>query len=158
MTLKKQPNSKMCFICGMKNIAGVKVFFYEQDDGSVLARFTGREIHQGYPGRMHGGVISGILDETMGRAVMFNGGEIWGVTVALEARFKHPVPLDVELTAVGRIVKDRQFYFKGTGELRLPDGTVAVEATGKYWKMPLADIADFDAEPVEGQVVELLSA
>lgn len=153
MTLKKQPNSKMCFICGMKNVAGVKVFFYEQDDGSVLARFTGREIHQGYPGRMHGGVISGILDETMGRAVMFNGGEIWGVTVALEARFKHPVPLDVELTAVGRIVKDRQFYFEGTGELRLPDGTVAVEATGKYWKMPLADIADFDTEVQEWRVV-----
>lgn len=153
MTLKKQPNSKMCFICGMKNVAGVKVFFYEQEDGSVLARFTGREIHQGYPGRMHGGVISGILDETMGRAVMFNGGEIWGVTVALEARFKHPVPLDVELTAVGRIVKDRQFYFEGTGELRLPDGTVAVEATGKYWKMPLADIADFDAEVQEWRVV-----
>lgn len=153
MTLKKQPNSKMCFICGMKNVAGVKVFFYEQDDGSVLARFTGREIHQGYPGRMHGGVISGILDETMGRAVMFNGGEIWGVTVALEMRFKQPVPLDVELTAVGRIVKDRQFYFEGTGELLLPDGTTAVEAKGKYWKLPLDDIADFDTEIQEWRVV-----
>lgn len=153
MTSKKQPNSKMCFICGMKNVAGVKVFFYEQDDGTVLARFTGREIHQGYPGRMHGGVISGILDETMGRAVMFNGGEIWGVTVALAARFKQPVPLGVELTAVGRIVKDRQFYFEGSGELLLPDGTVAVEATGKYWKMPLDDIADFDPEIQEWQVV-----
>lgn len=153
MTLKKQPNSKMCFICGMKNVAGVKVFFYEQDDGSVLARFTGREIHQGYPGRMHGGVIGGILDETMGRAVMFNGGEIWGVTVALEMRFKQPVPLDVELTAVGRIVKDRQFYFEGTGELLLPDGTTAVEAKGKYWKLPLDDIADFDTEIQEWRVV-----
>ncbi len=153
MTLKKQPNSKMCFICGMKNVAGVKVFFYEQDDGSVLARFTGREIHQGYPGRMHGGVIGGILDETMGRAVMFNGGEIWGVTVALEMRFKQPVPLDVELTAVGRIVKDRQFYFEGTGELLLPDGTTAVEAKGKYWKLPLDDIADFDTEVQEWRVV-----
>ena len=153
MTLKKQPNSKMCFICGMKNVAGVKVFFYEQDDGSVLARFTGREIHQGYPGRMHGGVIGGILDETMGRAVMFNGGEIWGVTVALEMRFKQPVPLDVELTAAGRIVKDRQFYFEGTGELLLPDGTTAVEAKGKYWKLPLDDIADFDTEVQEWRVV-----
>ena len=72
--MRKQPNSRMCFICGMKNVAGVKVFFYEQEDGSVLARFSGQEIHQGYPGRMHGGVVSGILDETMGRAVMFNGG------------------------------------------------------------------------------------
>lgn len=151
--MRKQPNSRMCFVCGMKNIAGVKVFFYEQEDGSVLARFTGQEIHQGYPGRMHGGVVSGILDETMGRAVMFNGGEVWGVTVALELRFKQAVPLFVELTAVGRIVKDRGVYFEGAGELRLPDGTVAVEAKGKFWKLPLSEIADFDTEREEWRVI-----
>lgn len=151
--MRKQPNSRMCFICGMKNIAGVKVFFYEQDDGSVLARFTGQEIHQGYPGRMHGGVVSGILDETMGRAVMFNGSDVWGVTVALELRFKQPVPLFVELTAVGRMVKDRGPYFEGAGEIYLPDGAVAVEAKGKYWKLPLSEIADFDVQREEWQVV-----
>jgi len=37
-TSRKQPNSRMCFICGMKNIAGLKTFFYEQPDGTVLAR------------------------------------------------------------------------------------------------------------------------
>ena len=42
----------------------------------IMARFTGQDVHQGYPGRMHGGVITGILDETIGRAVMFNGGEV----------------------------------------------------------------------------------
>ena len=71
--MNKQPNSYHCFICGVKNSAGVHVRFYEvQRDGSgdeIVARFTGQEQHQGYPGRMHGGVITGILDETIGRAI-----------------------------------------------------------------------------------------
>ena len=152
----KQPNSRMCFICGMKNPVGLRTFFYEQPDGSVLARFTGREQHQGYPGRMHGGVISGIMDETIGRAIMNGlepGEEVWGVTAELNVRFRQPVPLGVELTAVGRIIRNARLLFEGTGELLLPDGTVAVEARGKYLKLPLEKVADFDPEQIEWRVV-----
>ena len=152
----KQPNSRMCFICGTRNAAGLKGSFYEQSDGTVLARFTGHEQHQGYPGRMHGGVISGIMDETIGRAIMVGlepGQEVWGVTAELNVRFRKPVPLDVELTAVGRITRDTHLLFEGTGELLLPDGTVAVEAKGKYLKLPLEMVADFDHEREEWRVV-----
>lgn len=152
----KQPNSRMCFICGMKNIAGMKTSFYEQEDGTVLARFTGHEQHQGYPGRMHGGVISGIMDETIGRAIMVGLGtdqEVWGVTAELSVRFRKPVPLDVELTALGRITRDTRLLFEGSGELLLPDGTVAAEAKGKYLKLPLEKLADFDKEQEEWRVI-----
>ena len=64
--MNKQPNSRMCFICGVKNIAGVHVRFYEPGDGTVQARFTGQEIHQGYPGRFHGGVLAGITGRDTG--------------------------------------------------------------------------------------------
>ena len=148
----KQPNSRMCFICGLKNIGGLKTSFYEQEDGTVLAHFTGHEHHQGYPGRMHGGVISGIMDETIGRAIMVGlepGQEVWGVTAEINVRFRKPVPLEVELTAVGRITRDTRLLFEGAGELLLPDGTVAAEAKGKYLKLPLEMVADFDAEREE---------
>ncbi len=65
------------------------------------------------------------------------GEAIWGVTAELNVRFRKPVPLDVELTAVGRITNEDQPTFEGTGELYLPDGTVAVEATGKYVKLDI---------------------
>jgi acyl-coenzyme A thioesterase PaaI-like protein len=146
----------MCFICGIKNIGGLKAFFYEQPDGTVLSRFTGHEEHQGYPGRMHGGVISGIMDETIGRAVMIGvppDREVWGVTAELTVRFRKAVPLDVELTAVGRITRDTRLLFEGTGELLLPDGTVAADARGKYIKLPLEKVADFDPEREEWRVV-----
>ena len=93
--------------------------FYEQEDGSVLSRFTAPEQHQGYPGRMHGGVITAIMDETIGRAIMIGYGEaIWGVTVELNVRFRKPVPLGVELTAVGRITQREQPPFRGQRRTR----------------------------------------
>ena len=143
----------MCFVCGERNPAGMHVHFYEQEDGSLLAKFTGAEHHQSYPGRMHGGVITSILDETIGRAIMMRyGADIWGVTVELNVRFLKPVPLETPLTAVGRITVDRSRMFEGTGELLLPDGTVAVTCTGRYIKMDITKIADFDEEREEWYV------
>jgi uncharacterized protein (TIGR00369 family) len=151
--MKKQPTSRMCFVCGESNTAGVHVRFYEQEDGSLLARFTGADHHQGYPGRMHGGVITAIMDETMGRAIMIAHGEaVWGVTGELTVRFRKPVPLGVELTAVGRIVSEKSRTFEGAGELYLPDGSLAVEGSGKYVKLDISRIADFDTDREEWYV------
>ena len=152
--MNKQPNSRMCFICGVKNIAGVHVRFYEPGDGTVVARFTGQEIHQGYPGRFHGGVLAGILDETLGRAIRLeHGDDVWGVTVELTIRYRQPVPLEVELQAIGRITAERSRLFEATGEVMLPDGTVAVEASGKFVKLLPDTLAEFDPAAEEWQIV-----
>jgi acyl-coenzyme A thioesterase PaaI-like protein len=104
---------------------------------------------------MHGGIISTILDETIGRAIMIQSeGDIWGVTIDLQIRFKKPVPLDEELRVIGRITKDSSRSFEGTGELLLEDGTVAAKGYGKYLKVPLDKIADFDVEAQEWGVVQ----
>ncbi len=150
----KQPNSRMCLVCGLKNPFGLHTSFYELDSKELLAIFKPREEHQSYPGRLHGGIISTILDETIGRAIMIQSDdEIWGVTVELQVRFKKPVPLHEELRVIGRITKDSSRFFEGTGELLLEDGTVAAEGHGKYLKAPLEKIADFDVEAQEWGVV-----
>ena len=151
----KQPNSKMCLVCGLKNPFGLHTSFFELENNELLAVFTPREEHQSYPERLHGGITSTILDETMGRAIMIkSAGEVWGVTVELNIRFKKPVPLDQELRVVGRITKDSNRFFEGTGELLLEDGTVAAQGHGKYLKVPLEKIADFDADAQEWRVVQ----
>ena len=130
--MKRQPNSRMCFTCGEENPAGVHVRYYEQEDGLVLARFTGQDHHQGYPNRLHGGVIAGVLDETIGRVIMARGTlRILGVTKEIRVRYRQPVPLGIELTAVGRITVEDARHFEGTGELLLADGTVAAQAHAK---------------------------
>ncbi len=151
---RKQPNSKMCLVCGMKNPFGLRAFFYELDNGEVMAVFRPREEHQSYPGRLHGGISAAILDETIGRVGMIRyGEEMWGVTLEFHIRFRKPVPLDAELRVVARITRENNRSFEGSGEILLPDGSVAVEGTGRYLKLPIERIADFDVEEQEWRVV-----
>lgn len=136
--------SRMCMVCGMQNPASLKARFLELEDGELLGIFEPTPQHQSYPGRLHGGVSSAILDETIGRAINMDDEDAWGVTVELTIRFRKPVPLDGEIRAIARITKDSRRLFEGTGEILLPDGTIAVEASGKYLKMPIDQIADAD--------------
>lgn len=151
--MQKQPNSAYCFVCGLENVAGVKVRFYETVSASgaaeLLARFSGLSCHQGYPGRMHGGVLTGVLDETIARAINYGSGvnvERWGITAELTTRFLHPVPLETEVSARGRVLTQDRRMFTGSGEIYLPDGTIATRAEGKFLKLPLSAISGQDVE------------
>lgn len=136
--------SRMCFVCGRENAFGLSGRFYELDNGEVLGVFHPREQHQSYPGRLHGGVSSAMLDETIGRALNVTDSEAWGVTVELNVRFRRPVPIDGEVRVLGRITKHSSRIYEGSGEILLEDGTVAVEATGRYLRQPIERIADGD--------------
>ena len=158
--MRKQPNSYHCVVCGVRNDLSLKVDFYDTvtDDGipEVEARFTARTTHQGYPGRLHGGLATGILDETIGRAVNAGNGEgdptVWGVAVSLSTRFHRPVPLEVALTARGRLTRERRSLFEGSGEIYLPDGAVAVSVQGKFMRLPLDEISAIDPEELGWRV------
>lgn len=144
--LKKQFNSKKCIVCGLENDLGLDARFYELDNGEVASFFYVKEEHQSYPGRMHGGMSSAILDETIGRAIMIAEPQTWAVTVELSVRYKQPLPLETTLCCVGRITRNTRLIFEGEGEILLPDGTVAVTATAKYRKLDLVKIAHEDPE------------
>lgn len=135
--------SKNCLVCGVDNDFGLKTRFYETADKELIAVFKPLSEHQSYPQVMHGGISAAILDEVIGRAIMMTtDSNTFGVTIELKVRYKSPVPLGVELKAVGRITKQRSRTFEGTGELYLPNGDVAVEAEGKYMKRRLDQITD----------------
>jgi len=40
------------------------------------------------------------------------------------------------------MTRNTRKIFEGTGQILLPDGSIAVEATGKYMKMPISQIAE----------------
>jgi acyl-coenzyme A thioesterase PaaI-like protein len=139
----------MCLVCGAENGSGLHARFYELEGGELLGVFQPCAEHQSYPGRLHGGLSSAILDETIGRAIIVGHPGVWGVTVEFTVKFRRPVPLDGELRAVSRITRDTSRLFEGTGELLLADGSVAVEGRGKYLKMRLGDIAPEMADEEE---------
>ena len=150
---RKQPNSRMCLVCGMNNPIGVKAFFYETDREEVIALFTPGEEYQGYPGRLHGGITSGLLDETIGRVIMTrHDADIWYVTLELKTRFRKPIPLGEELRIIGRITREGTHIFEGTGEVVLPSGEIAATGEGKYIRLPPEKIPDFDTEIEEWKV------
>ena len=150
----KQPNSKMCLVCGLGNEFGLKSSFFEIEGDQVVAVFCPQQVHQGYPGRLHGGIAASILDETIGRAIRIQyGDDLWGVTIELNTKYRAPIPLEESLRVVARITHDGRRHFEGTGELLLQDGRVAAEAKGRYLKMPVERIAESDFDREEWKVV-----
>lgn len=152
--IRKQPNSHFCFACGLGNSFGLKARFYETAAGELIGRFRPAEEHQGYPGRLHGGLISTILDEVLARAIMVGRpDEAWGVTAELSVKFRQPVPLDAECQVIGRVIAERGRIFEAAGELVLANGEVAASATGRYFRMKLDQIGSIDTDSLQWMVV-----
>lgn len=147
--LSAQHISRMCLVCGTDNDAGLHARFLEVEGDEIVCEFIAQEHHQGYPGRLHGGIAATILDETIGRAISISEPDAWYVTVELSAKYRKPVPLGQTIRAVGRITEHGRRSFSGTGEIRLEDGTVAVEATGRYLRLPPERIAEGGLDPLE---------
>ncbi|MCX6251011.1 MAG: PaaI family thioesterase [Bacteroidetes bacterium] len=153
--LRKQHNSNMCFVCGLDNDFGLKASFYETSGNELIALFTPSEKHQGYPGRLHGGIASTILDETIGRAICAGKeDQVWGVTVEFQINYRKPIPLDHEIKVISRITKEKGRFFIGTGEILLDDGEIAVSAEGKYLRIPLDKITDTEFVETGWRIVE----
>jgi len=57
--LHTHPN---CVVCGRENPRGLHLQFGLTDDDSVECNFYFSKALEGYPGRLHGGVIASVLE------------------------------------------------------------------------------------------------
>lgn len=123
-----------CFACGRLNPSGLQLDFDVTTDGAT-ARYTGEQRHQGYDGTLHGGVITALLDETMGWAIFHQG--IWGVTAKLDVTFKRPALVGEELVVTGELIRERGRTIETRGTVaRASDGEVLAEASALFMRMP----------------------
>lgn len=106
---RKQPNSRMCFICGLENPVGLHLHIYETEPGVVLSTYIAPDHFQGYPGVLHGGIVGALIDEISGRALM--GGDPMSprfmFTAKLEVKYRKNVPIGKQLRIVGKAVKTK---------------------------------------------------
>ena len=79
----------LCFGCGKDNPIGLHMHFKVDEEG-CYASFVPQPVHQSYDGRMHGGLISTLLDETMGNYPYLYEHRV-AYTARLEVRFRQPV-------------------------------------------------------------------
>lgn len=131
----RQPNSNDCFVCGRKNPRGLYMTFYDDGDDEVWSDYVVSGEYQSYPGIVHGGVVAAMLDEVVGRVAMIGDHHHFMMSVKLEVKYRHPVPTETPLKITGKIVKLRGRLGRAVGEIALPDGTIAAEAS-----MTLADV------------------
>ena len=96
---------------------------------------------------VHGGIVTAILDETSGRAVMLEGGrDALMVSLKLEVIFRHPTPTDTPLTAIGLVIKQSRSRAQVAAELRLPDGTLTAECKAVVVRPPRMILEKWETE------------
>jgi len=137
--VKQQSSSSMCFVCGRDNPIGLKAVFHEEN-GRVIAHYTPRPEHQSYPGAMHGGLVTSLLDEVMGRTSFLE--DMWVVTAKMQINFRKPIPIGEPITVVGEIRRLRGRILETHGEIILQDGSVAAEADATCIKIPEDRVAE----------------
>jgi acyl-coenzyme A thioesterase PaaI-like protein len=137
MTAIKQPNSKMCFICGLENPVGLHLHVYETRPGMVETIYTAPEHFQGYPGVLHGGIVSAMIDEISGRSQMGSdpAAPRFMFTARLQIKYRQNVPIGEPLRIVGKAERSRGkfaeawggIYLVQTGDLLAEGNTLLID-------------------------------
>lgn len=127
---RKLPEHGWCFVCGSENPHSIGISMWVDDDGVMTSEFTLTDAQQGPPGLSHGGASAAILDETMGLVVWAAGMKV--AAVNLEINYHKPLPLHQPLSLEARITEKDERKVFSSGEIRLPNGTIAVSGRGIY--------------------------
>jgi uncharacterized protein (TIGR00369 family) len=135
--MNKQPNSDMCFICGRNNPVGLYLQFFDNGEDEVYCEYTVPDQYQSYPGIVHGGILASMLDEVVGRVAIIGDHHHFMVAVKLQVLYRHPVPVETPIKVQGKILRMSRRLGKAQGQIILPDGTIACEAS-----MTLANIPE----------------
>jgi uncharacterized protein (TIGR00369 family) len=122
-----------CVVCSLVNAKGLHLKFDISDDGCVKATFQCDGAFEGYPGVLHGGVISSILDGAMGNCMFARGRA--AVTVEMTTRFRHPIVTYQEATVSARVTRSSHPLYQLEAEI-VQEGKVKASAKGTFYDQP----------------------
>lgn len=123
-------NEGLCFGCGHNNPIGLKLHFTKDGD-TCRAEFTPDKAHQGWPGVVHGGILTCLLDEAMSYAAYFEG--VTCLTASMQIRLRQPVKVEEPLIITASVTKNRKKLVEARASVCLKDGTVVAESTSKQF-------------------------
>jgi acyl-coenzyme A thioesterase PaaI-like protein len=141
-----------CFVCGPahEHGKGLGLIFEETEDGA-MTRFRLDSGYHSYPGVLHGGVSSAILDETIAYASMFKY-RLLPFTRSLQLFYRRNVRPGKEYRCVARITEHRADGFKGEGSIEDMNGLRHLTASGDFvyptLSMAKRMMPDVDVEPM----------
>jgi uncharacterized protein (TIGR00369 family) len=119
-----------CFACGTLNAHGLQLELHAADD-RCWTELVLAERFQGWEGIAHGGIVTTILDEVMGWALIDH--DMWGVTARMSIEFKRPVPIGRPIRAEGRVLSARRRLVEAEGViLDREDGTLLARSRATF--------------------------
>jgi uncharacterized protein (TIGR00369 family) len=118
-----------CFVCGSANPIGLKLDFH-YEAGAARAELKISELYEGYPGVVHGGIISTLLDEVMAKAVINSG--LIAFTAKLTTSFRKPVPSGQPLVLKGWVVEAKSRTLRTAAELTDASGATYASAEAVF--------------------------
>jgi len=153
---ERQPSSRSCFVCGRDNPLGLKArWLSDRAAREVRCTIEIPEPFNGYPGIVHGGIVTALLDEAMARTLLLDGGfEDLLVTGRMEVAFRNTTPTGKPVTVVARLAKRSASRAQAEAELRLADGTVTARAEALMIRPPADVAAAWQAERAHWRVDE----
>lgn len=117
----------LCFGCGRNNLYGLRLSF-QWDGKTARTEFTPTKFYQGWPNIVHGGIITTILDEAMGHAILFSGFRDF-LTASIKVNFKRPALIGEPLIIAASITRNEGRTIEVGATVSLPDGTLVAEGT-----------------------------
>lgn len=128
-----------CVVCAPSHPLGLRVGYHVDPAGVVHAEFPCDKVFQGYPGQLHGGVITALLDGAMTNCLFAHG--IEAVTGELTVRFLRPVLTERIAEVTARLIKTSRRLYLLKAVLIQEHATVA-RAQGKFLKRPRGEPAE----------------
>ena len=123
-----------CIGCRPRQEGGLGLRFEHADGNGVVAHFDSDPSYQGYPDRLHGGIIATLLDAAMTHSLFARC--VLGYTVRMELRYRRPVVLGVPATVSASVVHCRPPWFRVRAEV-MQQGLVRASAEavfrGEHW-------------------------
>ena len=109
-------------------LLGWRFISWDQDGGVLTVGFEGRPEFLNPAGQVQGGLLTAMLDDAMGPAIVAaSGGARYGHTIDLQMQFLRPV-LPGPIRATGRVIRMGRNVAHLDGELFGPDGKLAARA------------------------------
>lgn len=118
-----------CIACGALNGDSLDLRFAKRQDGSVVGTFACDGKYQGYPDRLHGGVVAMLADAAMTHCLFLN--KISAVTGKLNLRFPRPVQVGIVADVRAEITKNSPPLFELRAEVS-QGGVVCVTAEALF--------------------------
>ena len=125
------PSYDKCFFCGPAT--GGLALGIEYREGSAYVEFTAHEKFQGYDGMLHGGIVTGILDEVMWWT-LFMETRIIAATWKIEVEFKRPILCGNIYRASAELLRSSHGNYHLSALIEDAEKNIAARAGGTFRK------------------------